>query len=135
MAGFTSSPVAMLAFSIITGALGQILLKWGMRIVSSGGGREEVGAAAVVAAIRAIGNPWVLAGFLLYGLSSIVWLMILKKVPLSTAYPMISAGYIVVVLLSALVLREQVRWGITVPGLFLISVGVTLIGLGLSGGR
>jgi len=134
VAGFTSSPVAMLAFSIITGALGQILLKWGMRIVSAGG-KEEVGTAAVVAAIKAIGNPWVLAGFLLYGLSSIVWLMILKKVPLSTAYPMISAGYIVVVLLSALVLREQVRWGITVPGLLLISVGVTLIGLGLSGGR
>ncbi len=124
----------MLAFSIISGAVGQILLKWGMRIVSAGS-KSEVGTAAVVSAVKAIGNPWVLAGFICYGLSSIVWLMILKKVPLSTAYPMISAGYIIVVLLSAWVLKESVRWNITVPGLIFISIGVTLIGLGLAGGR
>jgi len=54
-------------------------------------------------------------------------------VPLSTAYPMISMGYVVVVVLSALILREPVRWVSAVPGLVLIVAGVSLIGMGLGG--
>jgi len=132
LASFTGSPLAMLLVSVALGSVGQILLKIGMRVVTSHK-PVEVGAAAVVAAIKAIPNPWVFTGFLCYGVSSILWLMILKKVPLSTAYPMISMGYVVVVVLSALILREPVRWVSAVPGLVLIVAGVSLIGMGLGG--
>lgn len=124
---FTSSPIAMLLASIVLGSTGQLLLKNGM---NTSGKSTAVGMAAIVAAIKTIPNPWVLTGFICYGISSILWLMILKKVPLSTAYPMISLSYVIVVLLSAVILREHVRWQ-TYMGLLFIVVGVSLIGLGL----
>lgn len=83
--------------------------------------------------IKAIGNPWVFAGFCLYGVSSLIWLKILQKTPLSTAYPLISISYIMVVVLSFLILREPVKWVATIPGLILIMAGVSLIGIGMGG--
>jgi multidrug transporter EmrE-like cation transporter len=128
-------PWMMLLVSIMLGSVGQIMLKIGMKIVASHTAQKvaEAGGAAAMSAVKAIGNPWVFAGFVCYGISSILWLIILKKTPLSTAYPMISMGYIVVVVLSALILREPVRWTTTLPGLLLIVGGVSLIGLGMGG--
>lgn len=118
----------MLLVNVLLGTIGQIMLKTGMN--NAGGKANAVGMAALLNAIKAIGNPWVFMGFTLYGISSILWLMILKKVSLSTAYPMISLSYVFVVVLSAVFLRERPHWGTTTPGLLLIIVGVTLIGLG-----
>lgn len=118
----------MLLINVLLGTVGQILLKTGMN--NAGGKANAVGMTALMNAVKAITNPWVLAGFILYGVSSILWLMILKKVSLSTAYPMISLSYVFVVILSAMCLGERPHWGTTVPGLLLIIVGVTLIGLG-----
>lgn len=118
----------MLFTSVLLGTTGQLLLKHGMN--SATGKASAVGMAALMNAVRAIANPWVLAGFICYGISSILWLMILKKVSLSTAYPMISMSYVFVVILSALILGERPNWATTVPGLLCIIIGVTLIGIG-----
>ena len=59
------------------------------------------------------------------------WLLLLSKVRLSVAYPMISISYVFVVILSSLVLHESVAWSWAIPGLLLISGGVSFIGLGL----
>lgn len=118
----------MILVSVLLGSTGQLLLKTGM--TTAGKHSTAAGFAAVMAAIRAISSPWVFTGFLCYGLSSVLWLMILRKVPLSTAYPMISMSYVLVVLLSALILHEKPNWLTTIPGLILIVTGVTLIGLG-----
>jgi len=128
LAQFTASPVAMLLVSVFLGTCGQLLLKTGIN--QAGGKSTEVGSIALVNAIRSIGSPWVFTGFVCYGISSILWLMILKKVQLSWAYPMISLSYVFVVLLSALILHERPHWTITIPGLVLIIAGVSLIGLG-----
>ena len=118
----------MLIVSVSLGTVGQILLKLGMKEI---GGKPEVGMAAFASAVRSIPHPKVLLGFLAYGLSSIIWLMILKRVQLSWAYPMISMSYVFVVLLSALLIPgEKPHWAVTVPGLMLIIAGVSLIGIG-----
>ncbi len=128
MAQFTSSPIAMLIASVMLGTIGQILLKTGMNEV---GGKAQVGTAALIAAVKAIPNPRVFLGFVAYGISSIIWLMILKRVQLSWAYPMISMSYVFVVVLSALLIPgERPNWTVTIPGLVLIIVGVSLIGIG-----
>jgi len=126
LTAFTSSPIAMIFTSVLLGTAGQLFLKSGMSGMKIG-----AGISGFAAAIRAIPNPKVLTGFLLYGLSSIIWLVILNRVKLSVAYPMISMSYVFVVLLSALVFRERIT-PVMVLGLFLICGGVTLIGLGLS---
>lgn len=127
LAQFTASPIAMILASIMLGSTGQIMLKTGMTAVT--GKTTEVGMAAVFAAVRAITNPWVFTGFIFYGISSILWLMILKKVPLSTAYPMISLSYVIVVILSAMFLGERPQFWQTGFGLALIVAGVSLIGM------
>ncbi len=76
-------------------------------------------------------RPWVLAGLGLYVLGAFTWLVLLSRVRLSVAYPMVSLGYVVVVLLSALVLHEKVKWKYAVAGLVFIALGVSFIGFGM----
>lgn len=118
----------MLFASVVLGTIGQILMKTGMN--QAPGRAAEVGVAAIMTALKSVISPWVFAGFVCYGISSILWLMILKKVSLSTAYPMISMSYVFVVFLSAIFLHEKPNWATTMPGLIFIMVGVSLIGIG-----
>lgn len=75
-------------------------------------------------------RPYVTVGFALYGASALLWLVILKNVQLSFAYPMIALSYVLVTFLSWLIFREHVNW-ISVTGLFFICCGVALVGVGL----
>lgn len=71
-------------------------------------------------------NPFVLGGVGAYGLSSICWLILLSRVELSYAYPALSLGYVLITIVSALVLGEQVntmRWA----GVVVICAGVILL--------
>jgi uncharacterized membrane protein len=115
----------MILVSVMLGTTAQLCLKTGMSKVNMG-----YGFASFAAAIQAIPNPLVLTGFMLYGISSILWLVILNRAPLSLAYPMLSLSYVLVVTLSALILREKVT-SLTVLGLLMICSGVSMIGFGL----
>jgi drug/metabolite transporter (DMT)-like permease len=134
LAQLTSSPYLLILISVLLGTVGQLFLKQGMNNINHinqlAGKATPEGMQALLAAVKAIPNPVVFTGFLFYGMSSVLWLMILKKVPLSTAYPMISLSYVFVVALSTVLFRERPNLAATAPGLFLIIVGVTLIGLG-----
>jgi multidrug transporter EmrE-like cation transporter len=66
------------------------------------------------------------AGMLCYGTSLLVWLAALSKAPVSTAYPMLSLGYIVVATASVLWLGETLSPA-KVLGIALICAGVVLV--------
>ena len=66
------------------------------------------------------------AGMLCYGASVCVWLAALSKAPVSTAYPMLSLGYIVVAGVSVLWLGETLSPA-KVLGIALICGGVVLV--------
>ena len=58
--------------------------------------------------------------------ATIFYLLALSKLPLSIAYPMLSSGYVLVVLLSKIFLKEEVslkRW----LGVFIIMIGIFVI--------
>jgi multidrug transporter EmrE-like cation transporter len=65
-------------------------------------------------------------GMICYGLSLCVWLAALSKAPVSTAYPMLSLGYIVVAAVSVLWLGETLSPA-KVMGIVLICAGVVLV--------
>ena len=90
--------------------------------------------ATVVAILHAMMTPKVLGGLAFYAVSTLFWLMAVSRVRLSVAYPLISMSYPLVVVLSATILHEQVRWPFAVAGLAFISAGVSFIGLGLGRG-
>jgi multidrug transporter EmrE-like cation transporter len=61
-----------------------------------------------------------------YGLSLIVWIIGLSRVPVSQAYPLLSLGYVVTAVLALTLLGEQVsalRW----VGIVVIIAGVWLV--------
>jgi multidrug transporter EmrE-like cation transporter len=68
-------------------------------------------------------------GMVCYGASLCVWLAALSKAPVSTAYPMLSLGYVVVAAISVAWLGEVMTPG-KVLGIALICVGVVLVSRG-----
>jgi drug/metabolite transporter (DMT)-like permease len=71
-------------------------------------------------------QPETLAGFLFYGLSSIIWLWVLSRVQISYAYPILALAFPIVVIFSVLLFGESVslaRW----VGVSTIVVGVFLL--------
>ena len=66
------------------------------------------------------------AGMLCYAASICVWLGALSKAPVSTAYPMLSLGYVVVAFASVLWLGETMSPA-KVLGIALICAGVVLV--------
>ncbi len=65
-------------------------------------------------------------GMLCYGTSVCVWLAALSKAPVSTAYPMLSLGYVVVAGVSVMWLGESMTFP-KVLGIALICAGVILV--------
>jgi multidrug transporter EmrE-like cation transporter len=106
--------IASLALSVTA----QILLKKGVMASSLSFSFESV--------IKTILSPLVFAGFVLYGLSAVIWLFVLQKLPLSVAYPAFALTYVIVVVVGALFLHEQISLSKTV-GIGLILIGVIVL--------
>lgn len=122
--------IALILFNVMLAAVGQIVLKVGTQQL--GGALVKPGATiigTVLGAVRAMFTPYIFTGLMIYAFSAVTWIIILSRVNLSFAYPMISLSYVIVVILSAVLLRERVPL-ITIPGLILICIGVSLIGIG-----
>lgn len=113
----------LILICVALGVAGQLLLKQGMS--SSGDQIDEV-REVLPRLVRAATNPVVIAGFLLYGFSAALWLILLTRVDLSFAYPMLSLGYVLVVFLSRALFDEQVTW-MRFLGTLVVCVGVFLI--------
>jgi multidrug transporter EmrE-like cation transporter len=70
--------------------------------------------------------PNVLLGLLFYAVSTVFWLVALSKIELSVAYPMLSVGYILLMIISYFLLNETITV-YKVIGTLLVVAGVTLI--------
>ena len=76
---------------------------------------------------RMASEGYFVAGVVLYGVSLVVWIMGLSRVPVSIAYPMLSLGYIVNAIAAHYLFGEAVtaqRWlgiGFIVAGVFLVA--------------
>jgi len=71
-------------------------------------------------------NPPFWAGMTCYALSVCVWIAALTKAPVSTAYPMLSLGYVVVALAAWASLGETLNTA-KIVGIVLICAGVILV--------
>lgn len=76
--------------------------------------------------LSTIFSPLTFIGFLFYGISSIIWLFVLQKFPLSVAYPALSLTYIAIVLISVFIFKEPLTTS-KVAGIVLIMLGVFML--------
>jgi len=115
--------IILLLVTVTLNVVGQYLMKRGMSDVGVITGALNQ---LLISLATAFTNPYVLAGVGAYGLSSIFWLILLSRVDLSYAYPALSLGYVLITLVSALFLGEEVsplRWA----GVLIICVGVIAV--------
>jgi drug/metabolite transporter (DMT)-like permease len=80
----------------------------------------------VATALRVFRQPAVLGGFVLFGLSAVLWLVVLSRASLSFAYPFAGLTYVLILIFDRAVLGEPVtvlRW----TGVLLIIGGLVLI--------
>lgn len=115
-------PLAIALVSILLGATGQFLFRLGM---------VEYGNVTVTGIWRQLGSilltPAIFIGFACFGVSSILWLVVISRWELSYAYPLVSLGYVIAILYGTLLLHEQ----ITLPkilGCLLILAGMSVLG-------
>ncbi|GBF35364.1 permiase [Desulfocucumis palustris] len=77
--------------------------------------------------LQAVKNPWLLLGVSCFGLALVAYSAVLSKINLSIAYPvMTGAGFLIVFIVSALYLKEQLTHQ-HIMGALLILAGVWLL--------
>lgn len=117
--------IGLIIVSILCSAGGQLALKLGM---------GKIGAITVVDStnlvptlVRMFSTPLVLVGLACYGLAALLWMVVLSRLDLSLAYPMVALLYVVIPIAAWLFLGEQVPWFrwvgilVVVLGIFIIS--------------
>jgi drug/metabolite transporter (DMT)-like permease len=122
--GMTINAFLFLFAGVLLNATAQLLLK---------GGTNRLGVITLTAGnwmttlTRMASEGYFIAGVVFYGVSLIVWIMGLSRVPVSIAYPMLSLGYIVNAVAAHYLFGEAVtvqRWlgiGFIVVGVYLVA--------------
>ncbi len=111
----------LLGVLLNTGA--QLLLKAGMGRI---GHFDFTLANAIPIGMKVMANPPILTGLCMYVFSVGVWLLVLSRVQVSFAYPMLSIGYIVNALAAYYFFGEPLT-SVRMLGIFIIISGVYLV--------
>ncbi len=117
--------LGLVVISVCFAVAGQVTLKAAMDQFGPIGEAQLTNPAHTL--VRALQLPLLWAGLVLFGISAVFWLVVLSRVPLSVAYPLVGVSYILVVLMAKLVLHESVpalRW----IGVVIVALGIAVIG-------
>ncbi len=114
----TALTALLLLAAILLTTAGQLLIK-----------RGAMGLVAAVPLWRALPrSPWLLGGLACAVLAPLAYMLLLREMPLSVAFPAMSTTYILVAAGAALLFRERMSVGAWL-GVVLVVAGLTLIGL------
>ena len=108
---------ALLGINMILLLTGQILWKLGVCDLKS---------ITVQSLLACILSPLILSGLVLYGIATIIWLILLSREQFSIIYPLQSLSYILGVVAASTLFKEQIpltRW----LGVIVIIIGAFLI--------
>lgn len=119
----TTATLSLILFTVFLSACAQLALKMGM---SSDKLQEAIGRGPTDAAVAAALSPGVWSGLVIYGVSVVLWLYVLSKVELSTAYPFVGISFIFTMLFGIFILGETVSL-YKIAGTLLVVVGCLII--------
>lgn len=92
----------VILLSVLLGSLGQVTLKIGAdKLGTFSFGLDTI--------FKMIKIPEILIGVVFFGLSFLLWIKVLTKSDLSYAYPMVSLGYVNVIILSYFFLMNHLQ--------------------------
>jgi multidrug transporter EmrE-like cation transporter len=88
----TLTSFGLVLTGVLLNALAQLLLKAGTNRI----GAFDFSWANILPIGKMVAlQPHILGGLACYGVSVVVWIMALSRVPVSIAYPMLSIGYVI----------------------------------------
>lgn len=119
-----NSALPLVFFSVLCAISGQLLLKIGMTRLGPIG--ASVLANPLGTILPVVSSPLVVLGLGCYVAGAISWLVVLSRLPLSLAYPVLAISYALIPILAWLLLGESVP-GIRWIGIALISIGVVVV--------
>lgn len=105
-------PYLWLGLAIALGVAGQVVLKTGAE--NSGEGLAQ------------FLSPWTIGGFGIYFLAALTYIVAIKKIPVSLAYPSVSISYGILAILAHFLWREPLTWQHW-AGLTLITSGIFVL--------
>ena len=114
--------ILLLLCNVLFTVTGQLLLKQGMLRVGRVGGLDRI----IPTLMTAFTNPFVIGGIVTYGFTTMIWLIILSRVKLSVAYPMISLGYVISIFFAWMLFNESVP-KVRAVGAVVICIGLYLV--------
>lgn len=118
-----STAILYIMVSVLAGAIGQVLLKKGMGSM----GPLTLSVNQLGSILWRMGtNPYVVAGLTIYLGGTVFWLTALSRVDLSYAYPFASLSYVVMLIASWGLFKENIT-PLRLVGTLVACVGVFLI--------
>lgn len=115
----------LVGVAIISGAIAQISLKRGVENLKD---KYEINQLLnpINFAKALFTSPLLLIGLMLYIIGFVVWIAALTKLDVSFMYPMLALAYVLVAVLAAVFLKEEItllRW----TGIALVTIGAILL--------
>jgi multidrug transporter EmrE-like cation transporter len=113
-------PYLFILTTVLLTVYGQFVVKW--QVMSAGAMPEDT-SGRLTFLVSVAFNPWVISAYLAAFLASLTWMLAVRQLDLSYAYPFTSLSFVLVVLLSPVIFRES----LTLPkviGLALIVTGI-----------
>lgn len=114
---------ALILLGVFLNAAAQLALKAGVNQI---GQFDFTIANALPIGLKVMANVPILSGLTMYVISVIVWLLVLSRVQVSLAYPMLSIGYVVNALAAYYFFGEPLS-SLRIMGIFIIIAGVYLV--------
>lgn len=114
--------IPLILISVFLGAMGQVLVKYGAVNLELNFTIKYL----IPSIFNILKNMPVMLGIISYGLSFLLWIKVLSKVELSYAYPMVSLGYVITMMFSYFVFKENISF-IRILGVVFIILGVVLV--------
>jgi drug/metabolite transporter (DMT)-like permease len=110
------------AGTVVMTVYGQLIVKW----QTSKAGVFPAGTSERIRyLVHFFGSPWVLSSLLATAVAAVCWIAALSQLDLSRAYPFVSASFILVLVLSAIVFGESLT-AVKLAGALLIIGGLIL---------
>lgn len=108
--------------SIAFSVTGQLLIKHGMNKT----GKLYLTKDTVNTLKKIITSKFVILGLASYIISALIWLVVLSKLPLSLAYPLVSSSYILIAIFSKVFFKEKIS-GLRWLSMVIIIIGIVIL--------
>ena len=118
--------IPYIILSIVLTALAQIALKAGM---ASPVVQRSLAAPRLMTFVDVFLNPMVFLGLVIYFSSAVIWLLVLSKIDVSTAYPFVALGIVLTAILGRVVFGEPFTV-VKIIAILLIVSGVAILARG-----